>query len=175
MEAMRRVMHALMLLALGTLGGTLPAQAEAQSAPAGATSIAVFDFSLVNTSPIASTPEELARIRRLGEQLRTGLAGSGRYRVVDIAPVRAKVERLPELRDCDGCGLELARELGAQQAAVGWVHKVSNLILSINLVIEDAATGRRMGGGSVDIRGNTDESWARGLRYLLEERVLRAP
>ena len=26
---------------------------------------------------------------------------------------------------------------------------------------------------SVDIRGNTDESWTRGLRYLLRERMFR--
>jgi len=159
------------LLALGTLAGTLPARADDPSSSGGAAPIAVFDFSLVNTSPIASSAEELARTRRLGDRLRVALAVSGRYRVVDIAPVRAKVDRLPELFHCNGCELALARELGAQQVAVGWVHKVSNLILSINLVIEDAATGRRLGGGSVDIRGNTDESWTRGLHYLLKEHV----
>jgi hypothetical protein len=36
----------------------------------------------------------------------------------------------------------------------------------------DVATGKTLKGGSVDIRGNTDQSWDRGLKYLLEERVL---
>jgi hypothetical protein len=52
------------------------------------------------------------------------------------------------------------------------VQKVSDLILNINLVIEDAKTGKQVAGGSVDIRGNTDESWSRGLRFLFEEHVL---
>ncbi|MDI4666973.1 DUF3280 domain-containing protein [Xanthobacter autotrophicus] len=27
-------------------------------------------------------------------------------------------------------------------------------------------------GGQVDIRGNTDESWLRGVRYLMKNRIL---
>jgi len=53
------------------------------------------------------------------------------------------------------------------------VQKVSNLILNVNLVVEDVATGKTLRADSVDIRGNTDESWTRGLRYLLNERMFR--
>ncbi len=55
----------------------------------------------------------------------------------------------------------------------GWVQKVSNLILNINLVIEDAQTGKVLRADSVDIRSNTDNSWSRGLRFLLNERLFR--
>ena len=41
---------------------------------------------------------------------------------------------------------------------VGWVQKVSNLILNINIAVYDVASGRRLAGFSVDIRGDTDES-----------------
>jgi hypothetical protein len=134
--------------------------------------VAVFDFDMVNTSPAPTTQEETERLRRLGVQLREALARSGRYDVVDIGPVRQKLATEPAIRGCNGCELTLAMDLGAAYAAFGWVQKVSNLILNINLVIEDAATGRKLHVGSVDIRGNTDESWERGLRYLLRERVL---
>ena len=53
------------------------------------------------------------------------------------------------------------------------MQKVSNLILNVNLVVEEASTGRTLRAESVDIRGNTDESWSRGLRYLLNERMFR--
>jgi hypothetical protein len=134
--------------------------------------IAVFDVQLINTSLAPSTPEEIERTRMLGQQLRDALSRSGRYRVVDLAPVRAALDRTPELRNCNGCELPLARQVGADQAVVAWVQKVSNLILNINLEIEDATTGARIRAGSVDIRGNTDESWTRGLRFLLEDRIL---
>ena len=53
------------------------------------------------------------------------------------------------------------------------VHEISNLILNINLQVREVATGRLIQAGTVDIRGNTDESWRRGLRYLLERRIFR--
>jgi hypothetical protein len=119
----------------------------------------------------ASTPEELARLQRLGQQLRDGLRG--RFTVVDVAPVRDRLSRVDSIRGCNGCELDLARQLGAQQVAYGWVQKVSNLILNVNVVVEDADTGKTLHAESVDIRGNTDESWTRGLRYLLNERMFR--
>lgn len=133
--------------------------------------LALFDFALNNTSPAASTPEEIARLRRLDQQLKDGLRG--RFTLVDMAPVQGKLARVDSIRGCNGCELDLAREVGAQQVAYGWVQKVSNLILNVNLVVEDAATGKTLHADSVDIRGNTDESWTRGLRYLLNERMFR--
>jgi hypothetical protein len=53
------------------------------------------------------------------------------------------------------------------------VQKVSNLILNINLYVRDVATTKMLKVGSVDIRGNTDESWFRGLRYLVKNRMYK--
>jgi hypothetical protein len=48
------------------------------------------------------------------------------------------------------------------------VQKVSNLILNINVEVRSVATGETLYVKSVDIRGNTDETWLRGLRRLVE-------
>jgi len=145
----------------------LVAPAAAQPLP----QIAVFDFALNNTSLAASTPEELARLQRLSKQLKDGL--SSRFTLVDMAPIQGRLARVDSIRGCNGCELDLAREVGAQQVAYGWVQKVSNLILNVNVVVEDAGSGKTLHAESVDIRGNTDESWSRGLRYLLNERMFR--
>ncbi len=135
-------------------------------------SIAVFDFEFVNTSLETTTNQERERIDRLGGLLRAALENSGRYRVVGTEAIQAAGKTMRSLRDCGGCELPVARQAGADLAAYGWIQKVSNLILNINLVIEDATTGRHVAVGSVDIRGNNDESWAHGLRFLLREHVL---
>ena len=142
------------------------------SAMAAAPNVAVFSFSLLNTSPAPSTPEELARLRGLDGQMHAALAAPGRYTVVDAASLQARAN-VPSIRDCNGCELDMARQSGAAYAAYGWVQKVSNLILNINIVIEDANTGQVVKADSVDIRGNTDETWQRGLRYLINERLFR--
>ena len=144
----------------------------AASAMAATPTVAVFGFSLLNTSPVPSTPEELARLHGLDGQMRAALAAPGRYTVVDATPVQAEA-KIASIRDCNGCELDMARQSGAPYAAYGWVQKVSNLILNINIVIEDANTGQVVKADSVDIRGNTDETWQRGLRYLINERLFR--
>ena len=155
------------LLAVATVTAVVPVTARAAEGPR----LAVFGFHLINTSPAASTPEELARLKSLDAQLRNGL--QDRYTLVDMAPVQGKLAGVDSIRGCNGCELDMARELGAEQVAYGWVQKVSNLILNVNLVVEDAATGRTLKAESVDMRGNTDESWQRGLHYLLQERMFR--
>lgn len=150
------------------IAGLLAASPVLAEAPP---TLAAFDFTLNNTSPAPSTPEELARLHRLDGQLHEALRS--RFALVDLAPVRGKLERIDSIRGCNGCEVDLARELGAQQVAYGWVQKVSNLILNVNLVIEDVATGKVLHADSTDIRGNTDESWTRGLHYLLNERIFR--
>ena len=154
------------LVLAGLLAG-LVTPAVAQTLP----TVAVFDFALTNTSPAPSTPEELARLRRLDQQLKDGLRSH--FKLIDVGPVQDRLARVDSIRGCNGCELDLARELGAQQVAYGWVQKVSNLILNVNLVVEETSTGRTLRAESVDIRGNTDDSWTRGLRYLLNERMFR--
>ena len=68
---------------------------------------------------------------------------------------------------------DFAIKAGADRAAWGTVQKVSNLILNINVYIEDARQKKMEFVRSVDIRGNTDESWQRGLDYMLRHYLLR--
>lgn len=159
-----------MIRALAALAALL-APCRAHAAPA-APPIAVFDFEIVNTSPAPTTDVEADRARRLGDALRQALDASGRYHAVAMDAVRESVRGALPPRACNGCELPAARRLGAAFVAYGWIQKVSNLILNLNLVIECADSGRHVAVGSVDIRGNTDESWFRGLRYLLRERIL---
>lgn len=143
----------------------------AGSAAAEPPRLAVFDFTLTNTSGPSASPEELARLQLLSAALKADLAK--RYELVDTEKLQPALAGVVSIRGCNGCELDLARGVGAQQVAYGWVQKVSNLILNINLVIEDVASGRTLHAGSVDIRGNTDESWTRGLKYLLHQRMFR--
>jgi hypothetical protein len=151
------------------LAGFPPPAHIARAAPPIA---AVFAFELDDTSLQGSMQGQdagdQARLARLDAQLREALARSGRYLPVAI-PAEPGGRTL---WSCNGCEVDRARAARATFAVVGWVQKVSNLILNINLVIRDVGTGERVAGGSVDIRGDTDESWTRGLAYLLRNRIL---
>ena len=129
---------------------------------AAAPKVAVFDFEFVDTSIEGATNgprgDEGARLARLDREMRQRLAQSGRADVVDVARVVDRT-RARDLRTCGGCDAKFASELGAKYSVTGWVQKVSNLFLNMNIVVRDAGTGEVIGSKSVDMRGNTDESW----------------
>jgi hypothetical protein len=135
---------------------------------------AVFGFEFDDTSLQGETQgpraDEQQRLGALDNDLRDRLVKSGCCTIVDLGAV-AQQSRGMRLRTCDGCEVPLAQKAGAGISVIGWVQKVSNLILNINVVARDVGTGKVIGAGSVDIRGNTDESWSRGLSYLLRERL----
>ncbi len=157
---------------IGRLGmvSALLATLVATPALAATERVALFDLELINTSLEPTHAEETARLGMVREVAAAELARHG-LELVDTSPVAAEVAAVKSLRGCNGCELDLARRLGADLAAVGWVQKVSNLILNLTMQVREVATGRLVRAGSVDIRGNTDESWRRGITYLVNRRL----
>ena len=151
-----------------TLASAAPAYADPPK-------VAVFDFELVDTSlqgeMYGPRSDEHDRLLHAGEQLRNDLAASGRFQVIDIAPVNAAAHG-SNLQACGGCDVRFGEKLGADLVITGVVQKVSNLILNINIYVRDVHTGQLVAAASTDMRGNTDESWSRAMNYLVRNRLL---
>lgn len=137
--------------------------------------LAVFDFEMIDTSlqgqVYGPRADERDRLLRTADQMRKELGESGKFQILDISPVNAAAHQ-SNLQACGGCDVKLAQQLNADLEMTGVVQKVSNLILNINVYLRDVHTGRLVAAASVDMRGNTDESWSRATRYLIRERLL---
>ena len=138
--------------------------------------VAFFGLHFLDTSTEGAIngirPDETARTALAEDVVAKDLAGRGFV----LMPMDQMADRLAKVMNparCNGCDVGMAKEMGADFALTGEVQKVSNLILNINLYLRDAGTGELVRGGSVDIRGNTDESWQRGTRYLLKNIIFR--
>jgi Protein of unknown function (DUF2380) len=161
----------LMILIVGGL-----ALSTGRPAVADSHRVAFFGFFLINTSLETTKPAEEKRLRMLEAILRDELAGAGSFNFVDIPPeVQKEAVAGFGIPNCNGCERDLAEKTGAEWVAWGTVQKVSNLILNINLYVEDVRTGKIELARSVDIRGNTDESWRHGLSYMIRHYVLEQP
>ena len=75
---------------------------------------------------------------------------------------------------CGGCEYSYGADTGGDRVAWLVVQKVSNLILNLNVYVGDVPTQKLTFVHSVDIRGNTDESWTRGMSYLVKNYLLPA-
>ncbi|MFY9840434.1 MAG: DUF3280 domain-containing protein [Xanthobacteraceae bacterium] len=159
-------MLAFLKIAIAVSFGMLLARAHAVEAK-----VAVFD-KLVDTSLEGATfgprDDQDARLAALRDQL----ANSGLLTVVDIELVAAQA-RVADPRNCDDCDGQFASQVAADFAVTGWVQKVSNLILNMNIMVSDAKTGCVISVKS-DMRGNTDESRSRAIDWLIRFDLLGA-
>jgi hypothetical protein len=117
--------------------------------------------------------EHAARLRMESDRLRHELELSGLYRVVDTSPAQPLITRLAAqqayLHDCNGCDLEIGKQLGADQVLVTWVNRVSGLILTLTYEFHDVASGQIVARKSYDFRGDNDSAWTHAISYMVRD------
>lgn len=138
--------------------------------------VAFFGLHFIDTSTEGEIngvrADETARLALLDEAVAERFVAEG-YTLADLAPVAETLEPTRNPAKCNGCAVRMAEELGADYALVGEVQKVSNLILSMNLVLRTVPEGEIVRALAVEIRSNTDESWLRGGDYILDNHIFR--
>lgn len=162
------------LLAFQMAAFALPAAAlEALRANA---SVAFLGLHFIDTSTEGAyngvRADEAARMDLLRALIVSRFREEG-FRFLDLTPVQAEIDSVVNPANCYGCELRIAAKLDADYVLIGEVQKVSNLILSMNLVMKDVADKMAVRARSVEIRANTDASWLRGMRYILKTHYFR--
>jgi hypothetical protein len=161
-------MRALFAFVAVILLGSMPAYAEPPK-------IAIFDFELLDTSLEGEMrgpqTDEHDRLILISDLVRSKMAESGKFQLLDISPVKASAEG-SNLQACGGCDVQFAQRLGADLVITGVMKKISTLILNLTIFVRDVHTGQLITGMNADFRGNTDESWTRATNYLVRNRLL---
>lgn len=132
---------------------------------------AVFQAQMANLAQLPPTAADNARLPKITELLRKLLKDSGKYDIVSTDPLKAKALS-EDLRSCGGCADDYAKKLGAQLAITTQIQKVSNLILNITVYIKNVDTKAPEQAFGVSIRGDTDESFDRGVKYIVDNKIL---
>jgi hypothetical protein len=163
---------AFLILGLVAVGARSTA-AAAQNDPVKVVALLNVQFLNDHADLEPTTNAEQVRLASIESLFKAKLEASGRYSFVSIpADAAAKIAAGPEVGACGGCEFEYGKQLGADYAAWIVVQKVSDLILNLNVYMADIAARKLTFVHSVDIRGNTDESWTRGITYLVKNYLL---
>jgi len=137
--------------------------------------IAVFPFELEDFSAAreqGSSPVVTSYLEQSTEEARRQLLQSGRYRLIDTAGSETQAAKDQGLRNCGGCEAAAATALGADQALIGVVTKISMTEYIVRFQVSDARKGAVISGFSTDLRMGTSDSWFRGVRWLMKNRML---
>ena len=136
--------------------------------------IAVFAFELEDFSAAAkqgSAPAETSSLAQSTEEAKQQLLESGRYNLIDTAGADLDEAKDQGLRNCKGCEAAIARKLGADQALIGVITKVSMTEYVVRIQISDAGNGEIISNFTTDLRMGADYSWPRGVRWLMQNRA----
>ncbi len=138
--------------------------------------IAVFDFELEDMSAAGSAtdlaPADATYLADVTKGVREQFVQSGRYQLVETGGADAAAVKKRDLRNCNGCDTGVARELGADQALVGVVRRISRMEYVVQFQIRDSKTGAVLSKGDSGLRMGADYSWSRGAVRLVRDRVL---
>jgi Protein of unknown function (DUF2380) len=117
--------------------------------------------------------EHRGRVQKESAMLREELAHSGLYEVLDNEPARVLIDKLTSqqryLHDCNGCDLDVGKQLGADEVMVVWIDRVSALILSLTYEIHDVETQQIVDRKSYDLRGDNDAAWAHAIQFMVRD------
>jgi uncharacterized protein DUF2380 len=162
------IMRAIFVLAALALMVSAPVRAEPPK-------LAIFNFELHDTSLEGEMrgpqADERNRLILISDQVRRQVMESGKFQLVDVAPVKAAADG-SNLQACGGCDVQFADKIGADLVITGVMNKVSTLILNLTIFVRDVHTGQLITAMNADFRGNTDESWTRATSYLVRNRLL---
>ncbi|MBK1668531.1 hypothetical protein CKO28_10855 [Rhodovibrio sodomensis] len=139
------------------------------------TATVVFGFELQDTSGEPHTDALDRRLQAATEVLRQGLDARARYAVVSLDGHADAIAQAGYLAGCNGCELAIARKAGGQYSVRGLVHKVSTLILYIEVSVTDVESERVVCHGRVSIRGDTEQAYRRGVRFLIKQHLSAPP
>jgi hypothetical protein len=171
---------AILLSCGSTFAGDSPGSPSAvtdvpQQQATGPIKIAIFDFELEDFSAAGTTtagPLEAKYLAQGTEEARRKLAESGRYDIVDTAGADLAAAQGHGLRNCRGCDAGIAAKLGAEQDMVGVVTKISMTEYTVTVQVRDARTGAVLNTYTTSLRIGAGYSWARGVAWLMKNRVL---
>jgi hypothetical protein len=169
---MRFIYRVLLMCAIIAITPWSSQSALAEDAPQ---AIAMLDCTLIDDNAAYNDDEtnriQKQRLSMVSDALRDDLRERALFRVTDTTPANELIASLRSTQDlnaCNGCELRVAKQLGVPRVGVCWIQKISNLILNINLRVEDASNGTVVFQRSVDIRGNTDTSWRRAAKAIVD-------
>lgn len=146
----------------------VPAWADDPRSPAVPIAIAGFDYVDTSGEPKNQQAEHQARLQTFVGMIRTDLADSGKFRIVELVCLK---DSCSAGQANAGRLIEDARRAGARLVLYGGIQKMSTLIQNAKAQVVDVEANQLVFDRLLSFRGDTDESWQHAERFLVKDLV----
>ena len=151
--------------------------AIAGEASAKRTKIVVFDFELEDKSAgggiIPPDSHDIQYLSQATAEAKRLLVGSGRYEIVPSDQVDLAAIEQYGIRSCGDCKDKIAQQVGGDQTMVGLITRINRTEYTLLIQITDARTGSVISTSFTSLRMGANYAWPRGVKWLMENQVLR--
>ena len=139
--------------------------------------LALFAFELDDRSAagglIARDAIDDENLRKATEEAGKALAATGRYEVVDTAPVASELASAGGVQRYNGCEAALGERLGAERSMVGLFARVSRTEYTLQIVVKDTRTGAILSNAFSGLRMGANYAWPRAVASLIDDKILQ--
>jgi len=137
------------------------------------TPVIVLDFEMLGDTSVEHLKHnDAVLMKKFSKVFREQLKQQTVFDVIDDKESMTLIEQKGKqqfLHRCNGCELDLGKQLGAEQIIVPWVFRTSILIQTLIIEIRDVETGRLILKSPYNFRGNTDKAWEKTILYAIND------
>ncbi|MEW8191466.1 MAG: DUF3280 domain-containing protein [Candidatus Thiodiazotropha endolucinida] len=133
----------------------------------------VLPFEIVDNTPV---PGGNIRHQKMLEKI-TGFIGEridseGIFDVVSQQQVNDAVNTAQlgtYIRTCNHCEYDLAKMVEGDKVMIGWIYKMSTLILTMHIEVKDVESEKTVVSKAYDFRGDNEKAWLRAAKYMVRD------
>ena len=137
------------------------------------TPVIVLDLEMLGDTSVEHLQEnDAVLMKKFSQVIRQQLKQQAVFDVIDDKKSLALIQQQGQqqfLHRCNGCELDLGKQLGAKQIIVPWIFRMSILIQSLIIEIRDVETGRLILKAPYNFRGNTEKAWEKTILYAIRD------
>ncbi|MEJ2619289.1 MAG: DUF2380 domain-containing protein [Candidatus Thiodiazotropha sp.] len=157
--------YLLMLLAITVIPAT--------SVAAPLEKLVVLPFEIVDNTPMPGGRERnQLMLEKLTQYIGDRIDRAGLYQVVPQNQVNDAVEDADlgtDIRNCNLCEYDLARQVEGEKVMHGWIYKMSILILTLHIELKNVASEETLIKKAYDFRGDNEKAWKRAANYMVRD------
>ena len=135
--------------------------------------LVILPFEIVDNTPVPGAEERHAKmlgemVRNVSEQIeKAGIYHVASQKQVDDTVADAHLGT--DIHTCNHCEIDMAKQLGGDKVMVGWIYKMSLLILTLHIEVKDVASERTLISKAYDFRGDNEKAWRRAAQYMVRD------
>lgn len=135
--------------------------------------LVVLPFEIVDNTPVPGGDDRNQKmLNKLTNYIGQSINEEGIFDVVTQTEVNDTVGRArlgTYIHTCNRCEYDLAKQVAGDKVMIGWIYKMSMLILTMHIEIKDVASEKTLISKAYDFRGDNEKAWLRAAKYMVRD------